>query len=720
MRFSSIHKLSAYLMALSALFALLSSPEVSLSTSLATLLGVGLSWFAEPSRYRLERFALAWNIATVLFVAYLVAGLVRGAPVILAGADFLLFVLCNKLFNRRTSRDYLQACVVSFLILVVATTLNTSLTYAIAFVAYVVFATWTLILLHLRREMEENYLLKHSEGAQSEKVEVERILSSRRVVGGQFLAGTSLISVGVIIASALVFLLFPRVGLSIFLGHKRGGIIISGFEERVELGHHGLVRDNPAVVMRVAFPGGRVPGPLRWRGSAFDYYQDGVWSHSEDLIGRTQMVTPSDGLYVFNHAPGLPQGAPPRALRGLLLRQEIYLEPLSSSVLFAADRPVAVEAPRRQLGVRLGGFLPRRGPLGEIRIGTQRNAGLSYVAYSDIRSPSPAVLRQATPLQEPRLERFLQLPRALPPRVGDLARHIVRGKTTIYDQATAVQEHLRAHYRYSLQLTHTPGLEPVDEFLFVTRSGHCEYFASAMALLLRSVQIQARSVNGFAGGAWNGFGKYLAVRQGDAHSWVEVLFPNVGWVTFDPTPPSAAGTPPTGVIGSFNELLDALRMRWHRHVVEYDLRQQVSALKRAQRWLAPPPAGGRHARWPRWPIIGTLLALALAGVLVRRHLLRTRRARGGAPRETRRLAPASQLYARLLAVLARAGHPKPPGATPQEFTEELRRRGFGPLAPVEKLTGWYYQARYGGEGASSEALRQMAGLVEDLRRALRS
>lgn len=209
MRFSLAHKLSSYLMVLSAVSSLLLSPDLGPIGSLLAFLGIVVSWFAEPPRYPRRKLTLAWNIATIGLFVLLVLQVLQGGSVIAAGVYFLLGVLVNKLFNRQHSRDYLQVYVVTFLMMVAATTLNTGLSYALCFVCYVVFTTWSLVLLHLRREMEENYLLKHAEGAASQKVEVQRILNSRRIVSASFLASTALISVGVIAGSAAIFAFFP-------------------------------------------------------------------------------------------------------------------------------------------------------------------------------------------------------------------------------------------------------------------------------------------------------------------------------------------------------------------------------------------------------------------------------------------------------------------------------------------------------------------------------
>jgi len=722
MRFSAIHKLTSYLMLLSAVVALLLSPEMSTVTVVLTLSGIFLSWFAEPSRIRLERFTPLWNITTVGVFLYLITDVFRGGSVITSGACFLLFVLINKLFNRRTSKDYQQAYVIGFLILVVSTTLNTNVSYAICFALFILFATWAMALLHLRREMEENYLLRHSDGAQSEKVEVERILNSRRIVGRSFLVGTSMVSVGIIVIATLIFTFFPRIGFGLFLGHRRGGVSMVGFSERVELGHHGVIRDNPQVVMRVVFPGGRPRGHLRWRGSAFDHYEDGTWSHGQDLIGRTRALQDVDRLYVVNHAPGMPIHPSPEYLRRNLVRQEIYLEPLDSTIVFGADRPVALEVQPLTVGGRLF-FVPRRGPLGEIRATKMRTSGVRYAVYSRLTTPAAAVLRSSRTIQDPRWSRFLQLPARYPARVGQLARRITAGQTSLYDRVVAIQTYLRQNYRYTLRLTHDPGLDPVDEFLFVTRRGHCEYFASAMTIILRHLGIHARNVNGFAGGEWNDLGQYMAVRQGDAHAWVEVLFDNIGWVTVDPTPAGQA-TAATGAAWyrrAAGQLWDTLRLRWFRYVVEYDLGKQVSLLQgiRGVLSMSSPRTGWlqRHLRLVLAVCVGLLGLAALA-------YWRRRRRRQTPPQGiavTRESHQATQLYRRMLRLLARRGYAKPAGDTPLEFLDRLARNGCDPgcVLLVDRLTRWYYQLRYAMDHEPLQTqLGEFRAMVGELQRSI--
>ncbi|MCC6748040.1 MAG: DUF3488 domain-containing protein [Deltaproteobacteria bacterium] len=723
MRFSSLHKLCAYLTVGSALAAVLLSPELSPAARLLPPLALLLSWFAEPPRWPTARLAAAWNVATLVFLLVQGAQVLSGAPLIEAGVHFLLAVLVNKLFNRRTSKDYQQLYVVSLLLLVAGTVLNTSLSYAVCFVLYVVFATWALILFHLRREMEENYLLKHGEDERSERVDVERIFASRRIVGPGFLAGTSLISLVILLGSVLLFTFFPRVGFGLFFGQKRGGVMMAGFREQVALGQHGTVRDNPKVVMRIVFPEGKRPPLLYFRGSVYDAYRDGTWSHGAGLAGTTVPIAPTEGLYLVNPAPGLPAEPPPRLVRERLLRQEVYLEPLDSTVLFGADRPVAVEVPRPPGGLRPP-FLPRRGPHGELRADRVRTAGVHYVVFSQPKRPAAPLLRSAEALEGPRLARFLRLPPELPERVRALGRRLVASDRTVYDKVLAVQRYLTTNYRYTLALQHQPGREPVDEFLFETRQGHCEYFASAFAVLLRAGGVHARNVNGFAGGEWNGYGKYLAVREGDAHAWTEVLFPNVGWVAFDATPTGAVARPaPAGFLNSVTQLLDTLRLRWFRYVVEYDLGKQVALFRRAERLVSGRGAKREGSSWfarHRRLLLGAggaALACLLVVVAWRR-----RRRRGSDPvrGEARgRPHPAAQLYRRATALLTRAGRTRPESVTPREFARALAEQRF-PAAPlVGDVTDCYYRARFSPVQGARAELETLSRLVGQLELALR-
>src|SRR5581483_6937368 len=131
---------------------------------------------------------------------------------------------------------------------------------------------------------------------------------------------------------------------------------------------------------------------------------------------------------------------------------------------------------------------------------------------------------------------YLRLPRQ-DRRITDLARQITALATNSYDRAVAIQDYLCHNFGYTLDPLAIDVSDPIGSFLFKSRRGYCEYFAAAMTVMLRSLNIPARLVNGFQTGTYNRVGKDFVVRARDAHSWVEVYFPQYGWIPFDPTPP---------------------------------------------------------------------------------------------------------------------------------------------------------------------------------------
>jgi transglutaminase-like putative cysteine protease len=686
MRFSLVHKLVSYLLVLAGFSSLALSGELALWTLGIGLLALPLSWFWEGPQ-RLARAARFWQVASGLFLVYWTVAAIRGTPLLGLGIDLLVYMQVNRLFNRKTSKDYLQLYVLAFLELVAGATLNSGISYGITFAAFVVFATWSMTLLHLRRETEENYLLKHSEDAQSEKVEVERILSSRRIIGGQFLLGTSLVSLGVFGGSLIVFLVFPRIGLGLLGGAGRPGLSITGFSESISLDGFGVLRDNPTVVMRVEIdgPGYKDGQPavlgFRWRGVAFDHYDGTSWTRPRRHRRRRLMPGP-DGK--------LARPAWTRLLPGHPVKATAYLEPLDTDVLFVPGRPVELDfgSPPVPAAARL----VEHGPDDDVHV--LRGTALRYMVTGDL-SPLPP---DPPPTQKELLP-YLELP-ALSPQIAELTRRIIAeaGATTDRAKATALQRYLSTRYRYTTVLHPRPAGQALPDFLFGRQEGHCEYFSTAMAVMLRTAGIPSRNVSGFAGGTWNPVGRYYAIRSGDAHSWVEAYLSGEGWTTFDPTPPSAvvATLAPGSGLG---HLLDALRLRWLKWIIEYDLGRQVGALRRLERWWQGEGAAGEGGSRPgraQWLLI--VAAVAAVMVLILRRPRAVPQSEAG---QEVALLPAQQraleLYRRLLMVLERRGWAKPPQQTGRDFAAQLSRQGSNVAERVSQAVELYERARFGAE-----------------------
>ncbi len=300
-----------------------------------------------------------------------------------------------------------------------------------------------------------------------------------------------------------------------------------------------------------------------------------------------------------------------------------------------------------------------------------------------------------------------------------------RRRTT---KPSRLENYLRSHYAYNLNLTGKPGDDPLAHFLFETHAGHCEYFASAMAIMLRTLGIPTREVNGFLPGEYNDLGEDYIVRASDAHSWVEVYFPGTGWMTFDPTPPGAeyAG----GFFSRLGQYMDWFELSWNEWVINYDFIHQILLAQTMQRttrswteiarsWFAHEQAKGR--RWMRsWnnglrlliPLAVALFLLALRFDLVvafaRRLWLSWQLRSPELARSNPQLA--SRLYGELLYLLARRGFARQPTQTPFEFAAAVSQPRLAPA--VHEFTQYYTQARYGGAPCDTIRLR---ALLEQIR-----
>ena len=212
--------------------------------------------------------------------------------------------------------------------------------------------------------------------------------------------------------------------------------------------------------------------------------------------------------------------------------------------------------------------------------------------------------------------RYLQLPEDLDPRIAKLAAEITAKGTSTLEKAALVEAYLKRNYKYTLNLVWTPGPQPVSTFLFDAKSGHCEYFASSMVILLRAAGIPTRLINGFLMGEYNPVGQDYIVRESDAHSWVEVYVADRGWVEFDPTPPDP-GHHEVDLAMQISHYFDAMELFWNSYVIVYDSGAQLQLFRSAQDGVQSSQALLRH-KSEQWLIQGQQLSDRLSAWLTRR------------------------------------------------------------------------------------------------------
>jgi hypothetical protein len=274
----------------------------------------------------------------------------------------------------------------------------------------------------------------------------------------------------------------------------------------------------------------------------------------------------------------------------------------------------------------------------------------------------------------------------------------------------------------------------LPHFLFETHAGHCEYFASAMTIMLRTLGIPSREVNGFLPGEFNDLAGDYIVRASDAHSWVEAYFPETGWVTFDPTP---ATLQDFGFFSRLGQYVDWMELTWNEWVINYDFAHQVQMaqiLQRntrnwtetARRWFSDQQRKSKR-RLRSWLDRRGGIAFALpVAIAVLLGLLRYDLLQGAVRRlrlylqlrapEASRVNPqlASRLYAELQRLLERRGFARRASQTPLEFAGAVREPGLAPV--VREFTQIYTQARFGGVACDTSRLYT---LLEQIRAARR-
>jgi transglutaminase-like putative cysteine protease len=658
---------------------------------------------------------------------------------LLALGHWLVYLQLIKMFLPKTIEDDWFLILLGLMQVLVGGVMSQSDSVGIALFAWALTALWVLHLFSLHRDARR---VQQPPGT---TVTPALDLSEPYpgLIDARFVFAVLRVAALTLLLGGAIFLMMPR---RVSMGNSARGQPISkhltGFDDTVELGQLGEILENDTIVLSVEFfeggPEGQttrikpVDEPL-WRGVTLGTYKNRRWSRQS----RRPASFPQ---------PPLMKESDPKTLI-----QQIRMEPTDGLVLFGIRPMVEVSAPR--------GNDPEVSAVDGTLSRSESRTGMyeySVVSTTDLNGPQ---IKESFPDEE-MLEVYLSINPELKAELRKISEPLVAAidPKDWAARGRALEAYLRdsGTFAYTLQIdVIDPNIDPVLDFIRNRHQGHCEYFASALALMLRSIDIPTRMVNGFKGGDWNDLAGVMTVRQKHAHSWIEMLapwdrkvrFPRPRWISLDPTPANereASVRSMGGFTGNFRQVNDFIRYLWVFYVVGYNAERQKRILYEpamrlyyeAQHGFKIMGDAGRQAwAWltdfkaPRefFSVRGmlvsmaVLLTLSLLGMLARWAFRRLRRWFRGEVKSDDQQAIGVAFYRRLAQLLSGLGLERPPAETPREFAHRamvsLNARGghFSEVADVPPLiVDAFYGVRFGQIDLSPHALLTLESRLDEL------
>lgn len=580
---------------------------------------------------------------------------------VLAATLVLLGLLLARLLVRRTPEHDLQALLLSLLLVLAGTVLNVGPSFIVILVPYAVAVVWALSTRQLIAGMD--------------MLERPRLRARTDVVTPAFFAATGLVSLAVLASAVLLFAVFPRVGFG-----ELGGFLTreSRIPDAVVLGGDARGRGGTAVVARATRVGREAfDAGLYLRGAVYDVVTLAGFSRSG----------PDD----VHHGGAIALG--PAPIQG---RYEVTALPVVGDTLLAfgpvlASRVVSGGTHNPNLTLAIAGANARD----ELKAVAPLRAALRYEVAGGFAQAGhiTEVRRPPAPLSPKQRARYLTLPPEFDAVLSSLAREAAGSTADARARADHVRRFLLERFQYGLDIDRSEDA-PVLDFLLADRRGHCELFAAAFALLLRSQGIPARVVGGFQGGAWDD--GVIVFQERHAHAWVEWWLDDVGWIVDDATPSAAR---PLEELARLDSLIDRARRFWDDMVLDYSVNDQMDALANARRSWRSLAFGAQPA------LVGIAIPAGVAALLVAVVALRRRAARS---RDE-----SHPLAAEILGAVARSARTD---VTPAMTVREAVALVPGPPALIDALI----HALDDYERARFDQVRLDAAAVRRHRRALRA
>ena len=673
-----------------------------------------------PFGERLDRtspnYRKATRLITYLFTLGILPLLWSRFGLLLALTMLCIYIQAFLLLHVRRFRDYHYLFLMSFFLLVSACAQNPEPSFGLVIPAFMMAIVWAFAMLQLQKDRASA-----PESAIAEILPEEgrgRFLPTESVAAMQqpaligrsmivYLVGAATIS---ILLSLFLFVITPRMEAGV-LGGRNLELNRADVPNTLDLTRGGPIGSNPTPVMRVRFPneqGEMPPELLYWRVTALDRYAGSRWGRTG--IFEEDFRDHSSRNFFSSEGSNINRSAMKNAREVV---QEIYLD---------APPPFGLPCLPFPKSVSMRGGRVAWDSTGDytVVVRSQKNTAVNYMVTSEVPTIDEDALRQY-PARYAQLKGERDFPflyervigrqaygaltqQDLNERGKNMALELTQAYDNPYDKAKTLESWFReSNFAYTLNLPEIQG-DPIDHFLFVSRAGHCELYASAMALMVRSLGIPARVVSGYRGGEWDNGDESYIIRKNMAHLWVEVYFIGHGWVKFDPTPDVDL---PENEIGTLTRFLSRnilnVKMFWFADVVGYsgsirlgDIRELTLGLISfdfdvvKEVILSRPLLSGAMPRFVFWFI---LVVSGVACVVYSLSRTKTK----PAPRieftsdQIRATRLFGNLKRRLRALGAECG-----GRTAGEIYASLEGELARHAVPIEEIMDAYRQARFGG------------------------
>jgi transglutaminase-like putative cysteine protease len=704
-------ELSLYLLVLTGFGTLSATGGLDLPSMLLVAVALAVRGYLLAKRKKLvisDRWTTPLSIA--YFVFFAIDYFAFSRSFLPATIHLALFGVVVRMFSLRRERDNITLAILAFLMVLASAVLTVDSVFVFAFGVFLLMSVVTFVLMEMRRSGR----VADVQARHSSDLREHRHLAFALAKIAPALTGL------ILVCGTALFFVMPRMSAGYLGGYSFGTDFSSGFTDHVQLGEIGQIQKSNAVAMHIQIDGDNIGRyDLHWRGLALSDFDGHTWSNPRDQVVLPRQ--PDNSFALPHQNPALTSYVTRSQSRQHLIHYRVLMEPIGTSVFFLAPWARNVKGDYRMVAVDSGGA---------VYDSDAQRAISSYEGTSDIATPTPAELRTAGHEYPRQISAaYLNLP-PLDERIAALAAKITGSATNDYDRAASIENNLRTHYGYTLELPRTKEKDPIANFLFERKQGHCEYFASSMAVMLRTLGIPSRVVNGFRSDEFNDITGNYVVRAKDAHAWVEAYFPGYGWQMFDPTPGGSSGTPQ-----GWDRLalyVDAMASFWRDWIVSYDTTHQYVLGKAAisntrnlwegaRTWARDKYASmlqwarrsqGRVEDSPmRWALFGGLAALALLLLGNLGRILRWTHERWLQLHPERSPVQAAAMwYERMARLVARRGVEKTAAQTPQEFLRKIEDDRL--REPVSRFTAVYEAARFGNSGADAQRLPELYEEVE--------